>query len=193
VTEGVLILVAGPSGAGKDTLIRGAREYFSGDPRLIFVKRLITQESRTGEDHLPVTPKQFRILRENGGFFLHWQAHGLSYALPANILDHLKAGRCAVANVSRAMIGEARLRWPQTRVILIEANPGVLQLRLEQRGRENARQIEERVRRSAAPACRVAPPVHLLDNSGSIETGVRSFTRLLSQLTAPVCGTLSQS
>ena len=41
--RGTLALVVGPSGAGKDALIDGARHHFAGDPRYSFPRRLITR------------------------------------------------------------------------------------------------------------------------------------------------------
>ena len=57
---GALILVAGPSGAGKDTLIRLAQERLRDDPRFVFVRRVITRAKEAGgEDHEPTDPADF--------------------------------------------------------------------------------------------------------------------------------------
>jgi len=39
----MLVLVVGPSGAGKDSLLKAAREEFRGDPRIGFARRVITR------------------------------------------------------------------------------------------------------------------------------------------------------
>src|SRR3569833_150302 len=44
-------LVVGPSGAGKDTLIGGAREALAGDDRFVFVRRIVTRAGNSAEDH----------------------------------------------------------------------------------------------------------------------------------------------
>ena len=49
---GRLVLVVGPSGAGKDTLINRAKEALKGDPRFHFVRRVVTRAAdAAAEDH----------------------------------------------------------------------------------------------------------------------------------------------
>src|SRR5271165_6732831 len=56
----MLVLVVGPSGAGKDSLLNGARAAFAGDARVHFVRRVITRPADPeGEDHEPVTEAEF--------------------------------------------------------------------------------------------------------------------------------------
>ena len=67
----MLVAVVGPSGAGKDTLMDGARVRLAGDPRFLFVQRSITRPaSAGGEDHLPLTREDFATARDAGAFAL---------------------------------------------------------------------------------------------------------------------------
>lgn len=139
----MLILVVGPSGAGKDTLLNGARRGLAGDPDYRFVRRVITRApDPDGEDHEPVTPEVFATR----AFALQWDAHGLSYGIPLDIETDLAAGRTVIANTSRGVIRQAAERYP-TRVILITAPSAVLAQRLAQRGRETADDIAARLAR----------------------------------------------
>ncbi len=49
--RGRLVVVVGPSGAGKDTLIARARVRLAGDPTIVFPLRLVTRTASAAEDH----------------------------------------------------------------------------------------------------------------------------------------------
>jgi phosphonate metabolism protein PhnN/1,5-bisphosphokinase (PRPP-forming) len=182
---GVLILVAGPSGAGKDTLIDAAQSDPAFQARFVFARRIITRCEGIGENHMAVSADEFEQMRERGAFLLHWEAHGLHYGLPAELLADLKAGRCVIANVSRRVVEQARALWPQMEVIEVAVDPAVLRERLVARGREPLEEIEARVRRAGDPACTVPPPVHIIDNSHRLEESIARFKHLLVALTEP--------
>jgi phosphonate metabolism protein PhnN/1,5-bisphosphokinase (PRPP-forming) len=98
--RGTLVLVVGPSGVGKDSVIAGAAERFRGDPRILFPRRLITRPVEAGgEPHVALSPAEFAARRDAGGLMLHWSAHGLDYGLPQAAAAELVAGRTVVANV----------------------------------------------------------------------------------------------
>ena len=63
IGPGRLVLVVGPSGAGKDTLIDLARAACAGDNRIVFARRVVTRESSDAEDNEPVTLDAFRQAR----------------------------------------------------------------------------------------------------------------------------------
>lgn len=147
---GLLVLVVGPSGSGKDTLIDAARRALADDPTTVFPRRDITRPAGAGgEDHRPVTVTEFQERRAAGGYFLDWEAHGLGYGIPIAILDDLTAGRTIVVNVSRGVIDEAR-RVARVQVLSLTVPAEVLRQRLAARGRESAAQIEARVARAEA-------------------------------------------
>jgi phosphonate metabolism protein PhnN/1,5-bisphosphokinase (PRPP-forming) len=136
--------VVGPSGAGKDTLIAGARAL---RPGLRLVRRVITRPADAGgEDFEPVSRDEFTARLRAGAFALHWQAHGLDYGLPA---DQLQGPGPILFNGSRAALPAARAAFPGLRVILITAPPALLAARLAARGREAAPDILARLDRSA--------------------------------------------
>jgi phosphonate metabolism protein PhnN/1,5-bisphosphokinase (PRPP-forming) len=146
----MLILVVGPSGAGKDTLMDAARAALAGDARFRFVRREITRPADAGgEAHMAVSEADFSARATGGGYALWWRAHGLGYGIPADIAGDLAAGLVVVANVSRAVLADAASRFPVL-VLEISAAPEVLAARLAARGRESAADIAERVRRAVA-------------------------------------------
>ncbi|TIV75967.1 MAG: phosphonate metabolism protein/1,5-bisphosphokinase (PRPP-forming) PhnN [Mesorhizobium sp.] len=177
---GRLVLVVGPSGAGKDTLIDYARERLRADPRVHFVRRIISRPTGPGEDHEPVDTDEFNRRALEGGFSFHWQAHGLSYGIPSEIDDWLDRGDVVVANGSRAVLPDARRKYPKLLVVNITAPMGVLALRLVERGRENLESIRQRLLRSEQQSME-GDDVLQIDNSGAPEI---AGERLLAVLVA---------
>ena len=145
------MLVVGPSGAGKDSLIAGARLALAADAAFAFPRREITRPpGQPGEDYVAVTPEEFDRREAAGGYCLSWRAHGLAYGVPREVFDLVAAGRCAVVNASRAAVDEARMRFPRLRVLHVIAPAELLAARLQQRGRENGAGVVERLARASA-------------------------------------------
>lgn len=177
-SAGRLVLVVGPSGAGKDSLIDAARQALAGAPQFIFPRRIITRGSDpVSELHDTVSETEFARQRKAGLYFLHWGAHGLFYALPGSVAADLAAGRTVVANVSRAVIDEARRRHPATTVVVVTAPPAVLAARLAGRGREDAAAIERRLARAAQEPS--GPGVVTVMNDGPLAAAVQRFLKIL--------------
>jgi ribose 1,5-bisphosphokinase len=173
----MLVLVVGPSGAGKDTLITAARAALADDPRFVFPRRVVTREATAAlEDHDSVTPTEFALHEANGAYALSWEAHGLRYGLPARIVDDVAAGRVVVMNGSRAMVAAAKGKFPGTIAVLIEATPAVRANRLAGRGRESPAEIEARLAREVSAPL---PDAVRVDNSGDIAGGVARFLAAL--------------
>lgn len=146
---GTFFAVCGPSGAGKDTVLRRLRDELGTQDELHFARRIITREAGEGEENEFISSQEFARLRRNGGFMLQWQAHGLDYGLPVSLLDTLKSGRSVIANLSRGALPEVRRIGVPVVVIEITASPEVLAQRLDTRGREDAMGRRERLERNA--------------------------------------------
>jgi ribose 1,5-bisphosphokinase len=152
IGPGRLVLVVGPSGAGKDTLIGVAQAACADDDTVVFARRVVTREASEFENNEQVTPDAFRQAQTRGDFAIDWEAHGLCYALPRSIDDALRAGRSVVANISRTVIPALRAAYADVVVVSITAPPEVLATRLAARGRSSDGPIGERLRRSVEGA-----------------------------------------
>lgn len=179
--RGTLVLVVGPSGVGKDSIIASAAARLRDDPRVIFARRLITRPADAGgEDHIAVSPAEFATRRDAGSLMLHWHAHGLDYGLPRTLSDMLDEGKIVVANVSRTVIAEARARLVPVLVIAIAASPETLAGRLASRGRETTADIAARLARSGALTPASADVA--IDNDGALDEAVDRFVAVLRAL-----------
>ena len=176
---GALILVVGPSGAGKDTLLGAARRELHDDPQFVFVRRVITRDAiATLEDHDTIDRDGFAAAKARGDFALTWDAHGLSYGVPIAIDAEIARGKIAVMNGSRRMIGEAQARYEHCLVAQITADVAVRAKRLAGRGRETETDIAARLAREGAPVPEGVEVV-AIDNSGDLDNAVAALVAAL--------------
>ncbi|RYX87165.1 MAG: phosphonate metabolism protein/1,5-bisphosphokinase (PRPP-forming) PhnN [Bradyrhizobiaceae bacterium] len=148
IGPGRLVLVVGPSGAGKDTLLGRARQALAADDAVVFVRRIVTREASAHENNEQVTPEAFCAAKAAGAFAIDWEAHGLCYALPRTIDADIRAGRIVVANISRTVISALRAAYADVVVVSVTAPPKVLAARLAARGRASDGPLGERLKRS---------------------------------------------
>jgi ribose 1,5-bisphosphokinase len=172
---GRLILVVGPSGAGKDTLLGRARTAFADDSRIVFLRRVVTREASSSEDNDEMSPEAFRHARMRGDFAVHWEAHGHCYGLPRAIDDEIGAGRTVVANVSRAVVDGMRRAYADVTVVAVTAPPEVLAGRLAARARRSDGRLADRLVRAVEDA---APDVTIA-NIGDVEHHTGELVRVI--------------
>mgnify|MGYP003643538433 CR=1 FL=1 len=175
--QGLLILVVGPSGVGKDTLLDAARARLHDDETILFPRRCITRPAGcAGEIHIPIRAEDFSSMAKQGAFLLSWRAHNLCYGIPGHVRRGVANGKTVVVNASRSVIDDARdlLGNRHLRIISIRANKDALRKRLEARGREDAKDIEQRLKRASAYHI-TGPNVMHVDNDKDLETGIKHF------------------
>lgn len=177
IGPGRLVLVVGPSGAGKDTLLRLAQAACADDHDIVFPRRIVTRASSADEDNIALSPDEFARAREHGDFAVHWDAHGHSYALALEINDDIRAGRAVVANVSRTVIAALRQSYANVVVVAITAPPDVLAQRLAARARHSDGNITDRLARSVDGASANADVTIL--NAGSADYHSRHLLRVI--------------
>lgn len=184
---GRLIAVVGPSGVGKDSVMQALAGAV---PGVQPVRRVITRApGQSGEDYEAVNRAEFQERAANGGFCLHWQAHGLHYGIPATALDEVQRGAQRMANLSRGVLTQAAQLFPGFIVLNITAAPATLAHRLRARGRETPRDIESRLARASA---KLDPnlPIHHIENDGPLAATVATALQALghAQYGAPTEG-----
>jgi ribose 1,5-bisphosphokinase len=178
IGPGRLVLVVGPSGAGKDTLIDAVRAACRHDAGVVFPRRVITRPSSIAEDHDTLSDAGFDQAAASGAFALSWTAHGLKYGVSRSIDDDMRAGRSVVCNVSRTVIGQARDRYAGVTVALVTAPPDILMARLAARARGSDGAIMDRVRRTIATGDE--KPDVVIENTGSVASAAEALLRVIS-------------
>ena len=176
---GRLIYVMGPSGAGKDSLLGFARQRIGA--HVMFAHRYITRPVADSENHIALTGEEFATRLKNGLFSLHWESHELRYGIGIEIDAWLERGMCVVVNGSRQHVGHALERYPQVRLIHIDAKPAVLAARLALRGREGAAQIEARLARRPGFLVPEGAGLVTIDNSGLLDDAGQRLLEAIGQ------------
>ena len=187
-----LFLVGGPSGAGKDALLAGAREKAVD---VAFVVRDVTRDAdQCSALERSVSSDDFAT----GDYALRWSAHGTTeYGIPSKALeDALAAGRTIVLNVSRGTFAEARQKYAERAdvfVLLVTASREALRERLLSRARDGD-DAEARLKRATAyapPDAHFGAAVVRVRNDRSLAEGVDRFVSALERPAAfcvPVLG-----
>jgi ribose 1,5-bisphosphokinase len=177
IGPGRLVLVVGPSGAGKDTLLGLARAACADDANIVFPRRIITREASASEDNEQISPDAFKQALEQDAYAMHWEAHGHGYALSRAIDDDIRAGRSVIANVSRTVIAAVRRAYSEVVVVLITAPAHVLAQRIAARARGSDGNIAQRLGRTVDDLAAI--PDATIMNVGSADYHARQFVRII--------------
>jgi ribose 1,5-bisphosphokinase len=177
IGPGRLILVVGPSGAGKDTLLGLARTACVDDGNIVFQRRAVTREASAFEDNQQISREEFSQALAKGAYAMHWEAHGHCYGVPKAIDDDIRAGRTVIVNVSRTVIPAMRQAYTDVVVVSITAPTEVLAARIAMRARGSDGRLEQRLGRTVGETA-AAPDVTIM-NVCSAEYHARQFVRVI--------------
>ncbi len=164
VARGRLVYLVGPSGAGKDTVLRALAAMHP--LRLRVARRTIDRGLEdAAEDFESVTSATFGALHAQHAFALQWRAHGRRYGVRRAELAARARGIDVVVNGSRAYLPRVRAQHPELVVVLLSAPTALLRQRLQCRGRDSPAQIAERLARNAARANVVRGVLRIVNDS----------------------------
>jgi ribose 1,5-bisphosphokinase len=176
IGPGRLVLVVGPSGAGKDTLLGLAKIACTGDRNIVFPRRAVTREASQAEDNEQLSPEAFQLGVARGEFATHWQAHGHHYGLPRAIEVDVREGRTVVVNVSRTVVDALRRAYADVVVIGVTAPPEILAERLAIRARGSDGKIEQRLGRAVDET---GAPDFTIHNVGNAQEHAERLVRIV--------------
>ena len=151
--RGVLLVLAGTSGAGKGTI--GAQLRAS-DPTLNWSVSWTTRAPRSGEhdgvDYNFVTREEFEKLRDAGGFLEWFEVYGDLKGTPLQyVRDRLDAGNDVMLEVDVQGAIAVKRALPEALLVFIQApSRDEQRRRLEARGSETPESIERRLARADA-------------------------------------------
>jgi len=169
---GRMVLVVGPSGAGKDTLMDALKARLAGRADVAFARRAITRVADAdAEDHDTLSREEFDRLVAEDGVALSWEAHGLGYVIPKSYDDAIRSGETVIANGSRRVLKQADQKYSNAITLLITAPVDILAERLAARGRESREAIQKRLERADLEPDDVANLIRI-ENTGTVADAV---------------------
>lgn len=147
--KGLLIVISGPSGAGKGTVLK---ELFDIRSNLHLSVSATTREKRPGEqegvNYFYMTEEQFLEMKEKDGFFESACFCGNYYGTPKEkVFEKLNQGTDVILEIEVQGAMKVKSEYPEG-VFIFVAPPSVGELknRLENRNTETAEVIEKRVK-----------------------------------------------
>jgi guanylate kinase len=139
--EGLLIVLAGPSGTGKSTILR---EVFARDPRLAFSVSCTTRPPRDGEvdgrDYYFVSNASFDEMVSADAFAEWAHVHTRRYGTPRTEIDRLfAAGKDIVFDIDTVGAKNLKEAYPKAvMVFILPPSLATLEARLRGRNSETA-------------------------------------------------------
>lgn len=143
----LLIVISGPSGVGKDTLIRRLLEL---DPRLVYSVSGTTRQPRPGEkpdqNYTFLTREQFQELVRQGAFLEHATYNGHLYGTFRDRVERARdGGRDVLMKIDVQGAEQVRRQMPDAVFIFVVApSEKELEDRQERRGSESPEDLASR-------------------------------------------------
>ncbi len=149
MSKGMLIIISGPSGSGKGTVVK-----LLDKTKYSLSISMTTRAPRVGEvdgkDYFFVSKEQFVELRKEEAFLEHVEFCGNMYGTPKSyVFDQVENGKCVILEID--VFGALQIKdlYPDcVLVFILPPNMEELRKRLVGRGTEDAQTIERRLRRA---------------------------------------------
>jgi guanylate kinase len=151
--DGLLLIISGPSGAGKTTITRGVERSIPGSVFSVSATtRAQTPADVEGVDYHFVTDEHFADMLARGDFLEHAGVYGKRYGTPkAPVVEHLRRGRLVILEIDVQGAIQVKRQIPDAFAIFIEPpSEEILLQRLKDRKREDDALIQRRFAQAKA-------------------------------------------
>jgi guanylate kinase len=182
MSTGVLLVIAGPSGAGKGTIVQRLKER---EPTLRWSVSWTTRAPREGEvegvDYHFATREEFERLRDAGGFLEWFEVYADLYGTPdAPVREHLAAGHSVLLEIDVQGALAVREKYPEAVLVFVRPPSREEQrARLERRGKDSPEQIERRLAAAADEERQAARFDHQVEND-DVDRAVAEVAAILA-------------
>jgi len=157
--HGLLVVISGPSGVGKSTVVKRLFEIF---PKLKMSISATTRPPRpmekNGKDYFFLKEKEF-FEKEKDGEFLEWaKVHGFYYGTPSSFIkEEVEKNRIVVCEVDvqgaasiKEHLTRGKLKCAAVFIFLIPPSVDILAFRLRRRKTEKEEVVNYRLRAAIA-------------------------------------------
>lgn len=145
--NGLLLVVSGPSGVGKTTIVHRMQQTLGGHFSVSATTRPRSTEEKDGVDYYFVTPSEFERM-QRGGEFLEWaEVFGRhAYGTPRRPVEQaLERGELIILDIDVQGARQVRQAMPSAFMIFIlPPDEEELMRRLKARGRDDQEAIDRR-------------------------------------------------
>jgi guanylate kinase len=148
--EGLLVIISGPSGSGKGTVVKKL-DAAKGYARSISVTTRTPREGEEhGRDYFFTTPEEFAQMRESNELLEHALFVGHNYGTPRRYVEQqIEEGKVVVLEIEINGALQVREKFPDAVLIfLMPPTLGELSRRLNSRATEDAVTIDARLKRA---------------------------------------------
>ena len=146
--EGILLVVSGPSGAGKGTICSAIREIY---PDLDYSISMTTRAPRKGEkegvSYFFRSDSQFEDLVRQDEFLEYARVYDHYYGTPKKyVLDKIKEGRSVLLEIDIQGAMQVKKRYPKgVFVYIVPPSLEILSKRIHERGTDSEEVIQNRL------------------------------------------------
>lgn len=182
-----LVIISGPSGVGKDTIIDALRER-PRDPDYHYVVTCTTRAPRPGEvdgvSYHFLDRAAFLAMRDSGGLLEANEVHGNWYGTPrAEVADALVAGHDVILKIDVQGAQQVKERVEEALLVfIVPPSLETLFARLRARATETADELEVRQRNAAIELARQEDYDHVVVNeTGQVERTAETIHRIIDE------------
>lgn len=176
--QSFLLIISGPSGVGKGTILKYVEEKESD---LWFSVSVTTRAPREGEidgvHYHFITEEKYNEMLEQDAFLERADVHTARYGTPAKPIEEAIANH-KIAILDIDTIGAANVRKKRSDAVSVFILPpswAELRQRLTSRGTETSEQVEKRLRNARSEVERLSEYDYVITNYSSVESAKQLY------------------